>query len=188
MTIDVKQQVQDLVTRGRGYDEIKAAAGADSWVCVLAGQIKARVADLPRALEGGDYHTHNWGRLYTIEESTLQVGAMVQIGGKPYEVVANKSSSGDAWVPDYTWFVAIPVKSIIDEFPGFPVRVRSAEDADAILRLHAAGAKLVALMNPTREDAELAIAKWEALGDDGSLAMALAFREYLQGVRDADKN
>ena len=105
----IKQEVQELVKRGRGYDEIKAAAGQDSWVCVLAGQIKARVADLPQALEGGDYHSTHWGRLYTIEESTLQVGAIVQIQGKPYEVIANKSTTGDAWVPDYTWFVAMKV-------------------------------------------------------------------------------
>lgn len=102
-----KEQIQDLVTRGRGYDEIKAAAGNDSWVCVLAGQIKARVADLPRALEGGDYHSTTWGRLFTIEESTLQVGEIVQIQGKSYEVIANKSTTGDAWVPDYIWFVAV---------------------------------------------------------------------------------
>jgi hypothetical protein len=64
----IKTEVQELVTRGAGYDEIKAVAH-DLWVCVLSGQIKARVADLPRALEGGDYHTTNWGRLATIEES-----------------------------------------------------------------------------------------------------------------------
>ena len=106
----IKTEVQELVTRGAGYDEIKAVAH-DLWVCVLAGQIKARVADLPRALEGGDYHTNNWGRLATIEESTLQVGAIVQIQNESYEVIANKSTTGDAWVPDNTWFVALKVNA-----------------------------------------------------------------------------
>jgi hypothetical protein len=109
--MSIKQEVQELVARGRGYDEIKAAAGQDSWVCVLAGQIKARAHDLPRALEGGDYHTQNWGRLATIEESTLQVGDVIQIQGKPYEVIANESTRGDAHVPSHTWFVAMKVKA-----------------------------------------------------------------------------
>jgi hypothetical protein len=102
-----KEQIQAMVERGAGYAEIKAAAGNDSWVCVLAGQIKARAHDLPRALEGGDYHTHNWGRLATIEESTLAVGDIVTIQGKPFEVWANKSTRGDAHVPSHTWFVAV---------------------------------------------------------------------------------
>jgi hypothetical protein len=104
----IKTEVQELVTRGAGYDEIKAVAH-DLWVCVLAGQIKARAHDLPRALEGGDYHTTNWGCLATIEESTLQVGDVVQIQGKPYEVIANKSTTGNAHVPSHTWFVAMKV-------------------------------------------------------------------------------
>jgi hypothetical protein len=104
----IKTEVQELVTRGAGYHEIKAVAH-DLWVCVLAGQIKARAHDLPRALEGGDYHTTNWGRLATIEESTLQVGDVVQIQGKPYEVIANESTTGDAHVPSHTWFVALKV-------------------------------------------------------------------------------
>jgi hypothetical protein len=78
---------------------------------VLSGQIKARVADLPRALEGGDYHTNNWGRLNTIEESTLQVGAIVQIQNESYEVIANKSTTGNAHVPSHTWFVALKVNA-----------------------------------------------------------------------------
>jgi hypothetical protein len=106
----IKTEVQELVTRGAGYDEIKAVAH-DLWVCVLSGQIKARAHDLPRALEGGDYHTNNWGRLATIEESTLQVGAIVQIQNESYEVIANKSTTGDAWVPDNTWFVALKVNA-----------------------------------------------------------------------------
>jgi hypothetical protein len=105
----IKDEVQELVARGAGYDKIKEIAGPDSWVCVLAGQIKACANDVPRALEGGDYHTHNWGRLNTIEESTLQVGDVVQIQGKPYEVIANKSTMGDAHVPSHTWFVAMKV-------------------------------------------------------------------------------
>jgi len=104
----IKTEVQELVTRGAGYDVIKAVAH-DLWVCVLSGQIKARVADLPRALEGGDYHTTNWGRLATIEESTLQVGAIVQIQNERYEVIANKSTTGNAHVPSHTWFVALKV-------------------------------------------------------------------------------
>ena len=107
----IKTEVQNLVTRGAGYDEIKEMAGSDSWVCVLAGQIKARAHDLPRALEGGDYHTTNWGRLVTIEESTLLVGDVVQIQGKPYEVIANKSTIGNAHVPSHTWFVAMKVEA-----------------------------------------------------------------------------
>jgi len=107
----IKQEVQELVERGRGYDEIKAAAGQDSWVCVLSGQIKARAHDVPRALESGDYHTTNWGRLATIEESTLQVGDVVQIHNVPYEVIANKSTRGNAHVPSHTWFVAMKVKA-----------------------------------------------------------------------------
>jgi len=106
----IKTEVQELVTRGAGYDEIKAVAH-DLWVCVLSGQIKARVADLPRALEGGDYHTNNWGRLATIEESTLQVGAIVQIQNESYEVIANKSTTGNAHVPSHTWFVALKVNA-----------------------------------------------------------------------------
>ncbi|CAB4128611.1 hypothetical protein UFOVP107_47 [uncultured Caudovirales phage] len=106
---EIKSKVQELVEKGRSYSEIKAVAGTDSWVCVLAGQIKARANDVPRALEGGDYHTHNWGRLHTIEESTLQVGDVVQIQGKPYEVIANKSTMGNAHVPSHTWFVAMKV-------------------------------------------------------------------------------
>jgi translation elongation factor P/translation initiation factor 5A len=60
-------------------------------------------------LEGGDYHTTNWGRLATIEESTLQVGSVVQIQNEPYEVIANKSTIGNAHVPSNTWFVALKV-------------------------------------------------------------------------------
>ena len=105
----IKNEVQELVEKGRGYDEIKAVAGADSWVCVLSGQIKARANDVPRALEGHDYHTHTWGRLNTIEESTLQVGDVVQIQGKPYEVIANKSSIGNMHMPATMWFVAMKV-------------------------------------------------------------------------------
>lgn len=104
----IKTKVQELVTRGAGYDEIKAVAH-DLWVCVLSGQIKARAHDLPRALEGGDYYTTNWGRLATIEESTLQVGTMVQIQNERYEVIANKSTNGNAHVPSHTWFVALKV-------------------------------------------------------------------------------
>lgn len=106
---EIKSKVQELVRKGRGYSEIKAVAGTDSWVCVLAGQIKARANDVPRALEGGDYHTHNWGRLATIEQSTLQVGDVVQIQGESYEVIANESARGDVHMPSTMWFVAMKV-------------------------------------------------------------------------------
>jgi hypothetical protein len=102
-----REQIQAMVTRGAGYAELKAALGPDSWVCVLAGQIKARAHDLPRALEGGDYHTVNHGKLATIEESTLAVGDTVLIQGKPFEVWANASTRGDAHMPSHTWFVAV---------------------------------------------------------------------------------
>jgi hypothetical protein len=102
-----REQIQAMVTRGAGYTELKAALGPDSWVCVLNGQLKARAHDLPRALEGGDYHTHNWGRLATIEVSTLAVGDTVLIQGKPFEVWANESVRGDAHVPSTMWFVAV---------------------------------------------------------------------------------
>ena len=108
---EIKSKVQELVRKGRGYSEIKAVAGTDSWVCVLSGHIKARANDVPRALEGGDYHTHNWGRLHTIEESTLRVGDVVQIQGEPYEVIANKSARGDVHMPSTMWFVAMKVNA-----------------------------------------------------------------------------
>lgn len=106
---EIKSKVQELVRKGRGYSEIKAVAGTDSWVCVLNGQLKAHTNELPRALEGGDYHTHNWGRLATIEQSTLQVGDVVQIQGEPYEVIANESARGDVHMPSTMWFVAMKV-------------------------------------------------------------------------------
>lgn len=107
--------IQELCLNGASFERLSIAVTqaypeSETLVFVGVGQIKGESTTGPHVI--GHYQTQNWGRLQTLEVSSLNVGdCFVGSTGRRWQVLGNASFRGDAHVPSSTFFVAVEVSN-----------------------------------------------------------------------------